>query len=144
MVVCLLLISWYFIEILTFPFHSPLFPPPTSGPHYSSQIHTCISSQNFEGQFYIFQYCFYPFRDREGLRCNILLKDSCKNVQMSLVTATYILCGDIWRKGRVHLWERNYCDTKNAFCPHSVYMCFVWIWEQTVIISLYSINWLVL
>ena len=22
-------------------------------------------------------------------------------------------------------------------------MCFVWIWEQTVIISLYSINWLV-
>ena len=22
-------------------------------------------------------------------------------------------------------------------------MCFVWIWEQTAIISLYSINWLV-
>ena len=34
--------------------------------------------------------------------------------------------------------------TKNsAFCPHSVFMCFVWIWEQTTIISLYSINWLV-
>ena len=30
-----------------------------------------------------------------------------------------------------------------TFCPHSVYMCFVWIWEQTAIISLYSINWLV-
>ena len=29
------------------------------------------------------------------------------------------------------------------FCPHSVFMCFVWIWEQTAIISLYSINWLV-
>ena len=27
--------------------------------------------------------------------------------------------------------------------PHSVFMCFVWIWEQTAIISLYSINWLV-
>jgi len=26
------------------------------------------------------------------------------------------------------------------FCPHSE---FVWIWEQTAIISLYSINWLV-
>jgi hypothetical protein len=27
---------------------------------------------------------------------------------------------------------------------HTVYfMCFVWIWEQTAIISLYSINWLV-
>ena len=24
-----------------------------------------------------------------------------------------------------------------TFCPHSVFMCFVWIWEQTAIISLY-------
>ena len=30
-----------------------------------------------------------------------------------------------------------------TFCPYSVFMCFVWIWEQTAIISLYSINWLV-
>jgi hypothetical protein len=30
-----------------------------------------------------------------------------------------------------------------TFCPHSVFMYFVWIWEQTAIISLYSINWLV-
>ena len=29
------------------------------------------------------------------------------------------------------------------FCPHSVFMCFVWIGEQTEIISLYTINWLV-
>jgi hypothetical protein len=28
--------------------------------------------------------------------------------------------------------------------PHSVFMCFVWIWEQTAIISLYGINWVVL
>jgi hypothetical protein len=28
-----------------------------------------------------------------------------------------------------------------TFCPHSVFMCFVWISEQTAIISLYSINW---
>ena len=28
----------------------------------------------------------------------------------------------------------------STFCPQSV---FVWIWEQTAIISLYSINWLV-
>jgi hypothetical protein len=26
---------------------------------------------------------------------------------------------------------------------HTVYLCFVWIWEQTAIISLYSIDWLV-
>jgi hypothetical protein len=31
----------------------------------------------------------------------------------------------------------------STFCPHTVFMCFVWIWEQTAIISLYSINCLV-
>ena len=31
----------------------------------------------------------------------------------------------------------------SMFCPHSVFMCFVWIWEQTAIISLYNINCLV-
>jgi len=33
--------------------------------------------------------------------------------------------------------------SNSMFCPHSVFMCFVWIWEQSAIISLYSINWLV-
>ena len=33
--------------------------------------------------------------------------------------------------------------SNSTFLPHSVFMCFVWIWEQTAIISLYSINWLV-
>ena len=28
-------------------------------------------------------------------------------------------------------------------CPHIVFMCIVWIWEQTAIISLYNINWLI-
>jgi hypothetical protein len=31
----------------------------------------------------------------------------------------------------------------STFCPHSVFMCFVLMSEQTAIISLYSINWLV-
>ena len=31
----------------------------------------------------------------------------------------------------------------STFCPNSVFMCSVWIWEQTAIISLYIINWLV-
>ena len=30
--------------------------------------------------------------------------------------------------------------TNSTFCPHSVFMCFVWIWEQTAIISLHNIN----
>jgi len=28
----------------------------------------------------------------------------------------------------------------STFCPHSVFMCFMWISEQTAIISLYNIN----
>jgi len=31
----------------------------------------------------------------------------------------------------------------SAFRPIIVFLCFVWIPEQTTIISLYSINWLV-
>ena len=31
----------------------------------------------------------------------------------------------------------------STFCPHTVFMCFVWISEQTAIISLYNLNWLV-
>ena len=33
--------------------------------------------------------------------------------------------------------------SNSTFCPLTVFMCFVWISEQTAIISLYSINWLV-
>jgi hypothetical protein len=28
----------------------------------------------------------------------------------------------------------------STFCPHTVFMCFVWIWEQRAIISLYSFD----
>jgi hypothetical protein len=31
----------------------------------------------------------------------------------------------------------------STFCPHSINMCFVWISEQTAIISLNNINWLI-
>ena len=31
----------------------------------------------------------------------------------------------------------------STFYPHTVFMCFVWISEQTAIIPLYNINWLV-
>jgi len=37
---------------------------------------------------------------------------------------------------------RNFSNASEnyTFCPHSVFMCFVWISEQTAIVSLYSIN----
>jgi hypothetical protein len=34
----------------------------------------------------------------------------------------------------------NLTFSNSTFCPHSAFMCFVWISEQTAIISLYSIN----
>jgi hypothetical protein len=49
-----------------------------------------------------------------------------------------------------HDWKKHLClcttsltFNNSTFCPHSVFMCFVWIWEQTAIISLHNINWLV-
>ena len=43
----------------------------------------------------------------------------------------------------VTICTASWTFTNSTFCPHSVFMCFVWIWEQTAIISLYRINWLV-
>jgi hypothetical protein len=42
-----------------------------------------------------------------------------------------------------YLYTASLTFSNSTFCPHSVFMCFVWIWEQTAIISLYNINWLV-
>ena len=43
----------------------------------------------------------------------------------------------------VTIYTTSLTFNNSAFCPHSVFMWFVWISEQTAIISLYSINWLV-
>ena len=44
----------------------------------------------------------------------------------------------VWKRTHLSQYE-NY----SSFCPHSAFMDFVWIWEQTAIISLCSINLLV-
>jgi hypothetical protein len=43
----------------------------------------------------------------------------------------------------VTMCTTNLTFNNSTFCPHTVFMCFVWISEQTAIISLYNINWLV-
>ena len=43
----------------------------------------------------------------------------------------------------VTIYTASLTFSNSTFCPHSVFMCFVWIWEQTAIILLYSIDWLV-
>jgi hypothetical protein len=47
------------------------------------------------------------------------------------------------RKAPIRFISTSLTLTNPTFCPHSVFICFVWIWEQTAIISLYNINWLV-
>ena len=58
-----------------------------------------------------------------------------------------ITCGQMGQPDMTRLIDafRNFQNApKNPpFSSHSVYLCFVWIWEQTAIISLYNINWLV-
>jgi len=41
------------------------------------------------------------------------------------------------------LYTASLTFSNSTFCPHTVFMCFVWIWEETAIISLYIFNWLV-
>jgi len=53
----------------------------------------------------------------------------------------HTVLGGFTRGYTVH--ERGLTFKSSTFCPHSVFMCFVLISEQTAIISLYKINWLV-
>jgi hypothetical protein len=64
----------------------------------------------------------------------------------------YVFCVDVRTNSDCftiqHLLIRFYnrdgvCLLRGTFCAHSLFMCFVWIGEQTAIISLYNINWLV-
>jgi hypothetical protein len=43
-------------------------------------------------------------------------------------------------KLKVALRDSEKAPKNPTFCPRSVFMCFVWISEQTEIISLYNIN----
>ena len=46
-----------------------------------------------------------------------------------------LLCGTDW----IFIY-RQFNIHNSTFCPHSVFMWFVWIWEQTAIISVHSIT----
>ena len=60
---------------------------------------------------------------------------------ISLYNINWLVC--ITETGCVYCAVRteHLTFSNSTFCPHSVFMCFVWIWEQTAIISLYNINW---
>ena len=54
---------------------------------------------------------------------------------ISIVRVNYLIYSD-------HICTLFFMTTELTL-PHGVFMCFVWIWEQTAIISLYNVNWLV-
>jgi hypothetical protein len=68
-------------------------------------------------------------------------------VQWSLCTAQWSLyvphSGHHMYRTVVTICTASLTLINSTFCPHSVFMCLVWISEQTAIISLYNINWLV-
>ena len=59
-----------------------------------------------------------------------------RRAEMAVITFCSVLV-------TIGLWIISSTFSNSPFCPHSVLMCFAWIWKQTAIISLYSINWLV-
>jgi hypothetical protein len=73
-----------------------------------------------------------------------------KNTQISNFMKMRPLGAELFRTdGRIDMTTllfafHNFANaSKNwTFCPHSVFMCFVSIWEQTAIIFLFSINYL--
>ena len=67
-----------------------------------------------------------------------------ENKQRDLCHLQYKLIGFYNRDEKCLLRDADWVFIYNStFCPHSVFKCFVWVWEQTAIVSLYSINWLV-
>ena len=74
----------------------------------------------------------------------------CENLIMvlKLQAACFVTMCDVHQTGLVltfysqvvAICTASLTFNNSTFCPHSVFMCFVWISEQTAIISLYNIN----
>ena len=86
------------------------------------------------------------FRPHSVFMCFVWISE--QTAIISLYSINWLVC--ITETERVYcavrtgpLYTASLAFSNSTFCTHSVFMCFVWIWEQTAIISLYSINWLV-
>ena len=72
------------------------------------------------------------------LRHRVELETACPVLQQSKAVRALMLYNLV-----VTICTTILTFNSSKFCPHSVFMCFVWISKQTAIISLYSIDWLV-
>jgi len=64
----------------------------------------------------------------------------CVYIHISVCIYTYMYMVTTLSRTVVTVYTTSLTFSNSTFCPHSAYMCFVWISEQTAIISLYSIN----
>ena len=81
------------------------------------------------------------------LKCKVILWDRNIFVVVIICTAQWSLyvphSGHYMYRTVVTICTNSLTFNNPTFCPRTVFMCFVWISEQTAIISLYNINWLV-
>ena len=117
----------------------------------------CIGSSGLRTFCALIFHCFFSFPPPADwlLNSSICSNWRSTNTQQFYVLPTQcicVFCVDLrtnsdyftvqhWVVG-FYNWD-GVCLLRGTFCPHNVFMCFVWIWEQTTIISLYGINWLV-
>ena len=70
----------------------------------------------------------------------------CRSVAYYMYRPVVTICTAQWSlyvPPSGHYMYHQFNIHNSTFCPHSVFMCFVWISEQTAIISLYNTDWLV-
>jgi len=73
----------------------------------------------------------FIYRGNRLVNWSCTLKSAISDIEVCILT----LYGSV-----VTVYTQGLTFSNSTFCPHSVFICFVWILEQTVIISLYSIS----
>ena len=63
----------------------------------------------------------------------------CENTKRN-ITRGDLINRSLYVPHSAHYLHRQFNFHNSTLCPHSVFMCLVWISEQTAIISLYNIN----
>jgi len=105
--------------------------------HYKDQTVNAVRCDTVTPLTHVYQTC-WPHGH--------VLMWACSTEPASGLRASHVTSRRVWGLGAVsENWNgfKAKRGGKSTFCPHSVFMCFVWIWEQTAIISLNNINWLV-
>jgi hypothetical protein len=88
--------------------------------------------------------CSLPEKKKQFIRTE--QKTNVANIDLNITLFTWLVRVFLRKCNQPLMHSGKFCvlsglKLKNStFCPHTVFMCFVWISEQTAIISLYSIN----